>query len=826
MTLDALKQDLHYALRGLRTKPGFAAAVVLTLGLGIGANAAMFGIVDRLLFRPPPMLKDPATVHRVYIHRVFRNTERAGGVSQYARFRDMATLTSSFSHSAGFTARQMAVGVGDAAREMQIGVVSAAFFSFFDAPTVLGRYFTDAEDQTPSGEPVVVLSHAMWQARFGGSRTVLDSAIQIGPTTYNVVGVAPEGFVGLWPDRPPAAFIPITSYAAGQGFQPRGSTWWETYSWGWMDMMVRRKPGVTEVAANADLTNAALRSYEKQIIEQPRVPPITVARPRGTVGSILSSRGPNASADSKVATWVGGMSLIVLLIACANVANLLLARALRRRREIALRLALGVSRGRLAFQLLVESVVLAALGGVAGMVVAHWGGAALRAGLLPQSEAAGGFRDLRTVAYAAAAAIFVGLLTGLAPVFQSRRADLTNDLKAGTREGTYTRSRTRVGLLVLQGALSVILLVGAGLFVRSLQNVQHLRLGYDVDPIAIVEMNMRGVELDSGPRVALRHRLLEAATSMPVVENASFQVGVPFWSTWSVGLWVEGIDTVSRLGQFNINAVSPTFFETMGTRLVRGRGVEAADLAGGQRVMVASAGMARTLWPGQDALGQCVRVNADTMPCTVVVGIAEDIKSQSLRPDSQFYYYVPQTQFNPQSGGLFLRTRGDARRHLEAIRARLQREMPGASYVTLRPFSEIVGQQTRSWRLGATMFVAFGILAIVLAAVGLYSVIAYNVTQRQHELGVRVALGARAPDVVRLVVGDGLRVAAVGVALGTGVALWAGKFVQPLLFSVSPRDPAIFTVVAVTLVGVAVLASWMPARRASRVDPNVVLRSD
>ena len=826
MTLDALKQDLRYALRGLRAKPGFAAAVVVTLALGIGANAAMFGIVDRLLFRPPPMLKDPETAHRVYLYRTNRGTERPSSAGQYARYRDLATLTTSFSHEAGHTANMMAVGVGDAAKEMQIGVVSSGFFSFFDAPTVVGRYFSASEDQPPEGEPVVVLSYAFWQTRYGGIESILDSTMQIGPKTYSVIGVAPPGFVGLWPERPPVAFIPMTAYAAGQNFRPQNSTWWETYSWGWMSMIVRRKPGVSITAANTDLSNAFVKSYEKQLIEQPRSSPIAVAKPRAIVASILASRGPNASPVSKVATWVAGMSVVVLLIACANVANLLLARALRRRREIAMRLALGVTRGRLLSQLLTESVLLAMIGGVVGMLIAHWGGAALRAGLLPQSEAAAGLQDMRTVLYAAAAALTVGFLTGLAPILQATRADLTNDLKAGTREGTYGRSRMRVGLLVLQGALSVILLVGAGLFVRSLGNVRNIRLGYDVDPVMMVDFNLRGMQMDSAPRIALRKRLLEAATSIPIVENASFQVGIPFWSSWSVGLYVEGIDTVSRYGQFMVNAVSPSYFKTFGTRLLRGRGIEEGDVDGGNQVIVVSQKMGQVLFPGKDPIGQCIRMNADTMPCRTVVGIAEDIKAGSLRPDSSFYYYVPATQFSPQTGGLFVRVRGDARRHLETVRKRLQQEMPGAAYVRVTPFSEVMGGQTQSWRLGATMFVAFGVLALVLAAVGLYSVISYNVTQRQHELGVRVALGASGPDVVRLVVTDGLRVVGIGVGAGLLVALWAGKFVQPLLFSVSPRDPSVFVLVATTLIGVAIAASWVPARRASRVDPNVVLRSD
>jgi predicted permease len=828
MTLDALRQDLRYALRGLRSKPGFAAAVVVTLALGIGANAAMFGIVDRLLFRPPPMLKDPDTAHRIYLYRTFRGTERPGSVSQYARYRDIATMTHSFSHEAGHTSRQMAVDVGDAAREMQIGVVSASFFSFFDAPTVKGRYFSAAEDQTPRGEDVAVLSYAFWQTRFGGIESVLDSTVQIGSVKYSIVGVAPPGFVGLWPDRPPVAYIPITNYAgAQQNFTARGRSWWETYSWGWMDMIVRRKPGVSITAANTDVTNAFDKSYDKQIEEQQRSTPKNLVKPRGIVGSILPSRGPNASAVSKVATWVAGMSVVVLLIACANVANLLLARALRRKREIAMRLALGVTRGRLLSQLLTESVLLAVLGGALGMIIAHWGGAALRANLLPQSEAAGGFRDLRTVAYAALAALAVGLLTGIAPIIQARRADLTSDLKAGTREGTFGRSRLRVGLLVVQGALSVILLVGAGLFVRSLGNVRDIRLGYDVEPVMIAELNMRGVKLDSASTVALKSRMVEVARSIPVVENASRQVGIPFWSSWSNSLFVEGIDTVSRYGNFMINAVSPSYFETFGTRLLRGRGIEASDLDGGPKVAVVSQKMGQVLWQGRDPIGQCMRMGSDTTPCITVVGVAEDIKAGSLKPDSNFYYYVPATQFSPQSGGLFIRVRsGTAKQHLETVRKRLQQEMPGASYVKLTPFAEVMGQQTQSWKLGATMFVAFGALALILAAVGLYSVVAYNVTQRQHELGVRVALGASGPDVVKMVVLDGLKVVGAGVAGGLLVAFWASKFVEPLLFRVSPKDPSVFVLVATTLIGVAIAASWMPARRASRVDPNVVLRSD
>jgi len=827
MIFDNLLHDLKYALRGLRLKPGFATAIIITLGVGIGANAAMFGIVDRLLFRPPAMMKDPATAHRLYVAQTFRGKERINNPSQYARYLDFKKLTHSFSEVAGYTQRDIAIGVGDAAREMRVGVVSANFFRFFDAPPVLGRYFIEAEDNPADPAPVAVLSYAMWQANYGGRRDVLGTAIQIGPKAYTIIGVSPPGFVGLWADKPPAAYISLTSYAPAVGIRTRDKrNWWETYSWGWMSTMVRRKPGVSVEAANADVTNAFRQSITSQRTEQPGTPPDSVMRPHAMIGSILFERGPNTSSVAKVATWVGGVSVIVLLIACANVANLLLARALKRRREIALRLALGVSRARLFAQLLTESMLLAVMGGVTGLLIAHWGGAALRAGLLEKSEAPAGLRDPRTVLFAAGAAILVGVLTGLAPVLQARRANLTGDLKSGSREGTYHRSKARIGLLVLQATLSVILLVGAGLFVRSLRNVQTTRLGYDVEPVMLVNLNMRGVKLDSVATIALRQRLLATAKTIPGVENASLQITMPFWSQWNMSLYVAGIDTVGRLGQFDLNAVSPEYFATIGTRILRGRGITEQDTPNAPKVAVVSDAMGKVLWPGKDPIGQCMKVSADTMPCTYVVGIAENIKEQSLAADSGYFYYLSSAQFNPNTGGMFVRTRGEATKFQEGVRRRLQREMPGASYVTITPLTEVLGSQTRSWQLGATMFVAFGVLALALAAIGLYSVIAYNVAQRTHELGVRRALGAQASDVVRLVVTDGLRLAAIGVGIGVAGALWAGKWVKPLLFNVSPKDPWVFVTVATTLVAVALAASWIPAVRASRVDANVALRTE
>jgi putative ABC transport system permease protein len=824
--LEALTQDLRYAWRGLRAKPAFTAAVVVTLALGIGANAAIFSIVDRLLFRPPPMLAHASLTHRIYPATTDRGKESFRWGVQYARYVDFTKWTTSFTRTAEVSNSRPAVGTGDDAREMQVGVVSASFFGFFDARPALGRYFSPAEDVPPNGTPVAVLSYGLWETRYGKRADVLGAKLQIGPTIFTIVGVAPRGFVGIWPDSPPVAYIPITVSAGNSGVRLGKENWWQSYHWTFAQMIAERKPTVSVAAANADLTNAFRRSYQAQRVDSPRLPPIELARPRVIASSILSERGPNESSLGKVATLVAGMALIVLLIACANVANLLLARALRRRREIAVRLALGVSRGRLLSQLLTESVLIAIIAGVAGVLVAEWGGSLLRTLFLPDGAETSVVRDSRTLIAAGAAVILAGLVTGLAPVWQAGRVQLSHDLKAGAREGTYHRSRARVFLLIVQGALSVVLLVGAGLFVRSLRNVRALRLGYDVDPVLSVDLRMRGVQLDSTQAVALRQQLLSAVQNIPTVEHAALNTSIPFWSTWSIDLHVAGIDSVSRIGEFDLNAVTPDYFATLGTRIIRGRGIGTQDVANAPGAMVVSDAMARALWPGKDAIGQCVKVNADTMPCTYVVGIAENIKSSSLSDDTGFYYYLSAPQFSPQRTSLFVRTRGDAAPQAEAIRRKLQPLMPGASYVTVTPFTEMVGGQMSSWKLGAAMFVVFGILALTLAAVGLYSVIAYNVVQRTHEMGVRLALGAQLRDVVTLVVGQGVRHSVAGIVIGCAIALAAGRWIKPLLFDESADDPAVYVVVTLILLTVAVAASLIPARRAARVDPNVALRSE
>ena len=825
-------QDLRYAWRGLRNRPGFSLAVVVTLALGIGANSAMFSIVDRLLFRPPPMLHDATRVHRVYLQSTWRGHEDANSYIQFARFTDLTRDTHSFERTAEFTESDMAVGTGTEGREMPIGVISATLFGFFDAPPALGRYFTPAEDRPPSGTPVAVLSYGFWESRYGARPDALGQTLMIGATRYTIIGVAPKGFAAVWPERPPAIYIPLAARGGETGARLglTGEQWWTTYHWTWAQMLVERKPGVSIKAADADLSQAYVRSYQAELANSKGAEPLALAKPHAIVASVLADRGPNPSSLAKVATWISGVALIVWLIACANVANLLLARALQRRREIAVRLALGVTRSRLAAQLLTESLLLAVLGGMAGLAVAQWGGAVLRSAFLSDTSTATVFTDTRTLLYAGAAALVAGLLTGLAPLVQTRHTDLNRDLREGVREGTYQRSALRGGLLVLQGTLCVVLLIGAGLFVRSLRHVKAVPLGYQPAHLVLVDLHMRGEKLDSAQNVSLLDQLHAAAAAIPGVTSAARQLTVPFWNSWSMGLEVASIDSVDRLGQFELNAVSPEYFSTVGTRILKGRGISDGDVAGAPGAMVVSEAMAHALWPSQDPLGKCVRVkqhDAETnTPCSYVVGVAENIKANKLGDDAGLFYYLSAAQFHPEDGGLYVRVRGSADAAREQIRKALQRVMPGVSYVTTTPLADIVGSQTQSWQLGAMMFVIFGLLALALAAIGLYSVIAFNVGQRTHELGVRVALGASMRDIIGLVMTGGMKLAMAGLVLGGVVALIVSRWVEPLLFEESPRDPTVFVLVAGTLLVVAALASFIPARRAARVDPMRALRTE
>ncbi len=416
-------QDLRYAIRGLRMKPGFALAVVITLGLGIGANATMFGIVDRLLFRPPAFLSAPDRATRIYKAVTARGTERVTSFVGYQVYRDLREMTSSFEAMTPFYDNKLAIGSGDATREMDVGISGSDMWKMFDVTPVIGRFFTDAEDVPTNPTYVVVLSYPFWQTQFGGRNDALGAKLDIGAAKYTVIGVAPEGFNGF-ARTSMVAFVPISAAATAADMGRPDDPWYSTYYMAWLEIFARRRANVSLTVANADLTNASVQAYGRQAAKvRGRLQPVERARPRAFAGPVLFDRGPKEGSEAKVATWLVGVAAVVLLIACANVANLMLARALRRRREVAVRIALGVSRARLVMQLITESLMLAILGAFAGVTIAQFGGKLLSSTLLADMTAGpSAFADSRLLAFAIGLALLAGLLTGLAPMMLPRHS--------------------------------------------------------------------------------------------------------------------------------------------------------------------------------------------------------------------------------------------------------------------------------------------------------------------------------------------------------------------------------------------------------------------
>ncbi|MGV3707294.1 MAG: FtsX-like permease family protein, partial [Gemmatimonas sp.] len=499
-----------------------------------------------------------------------------------------------------------------------------------------------------------------------------------------------------------------------------------------------------------------------------------------------------------------------------------------RRRETAVKLALGVSRSRLIVQTVTEGLVLAAIAGAAALLIAHWSSLSLQQLLMTGAQPGAKVTiDSRLTIAVVALSLFSGLLIGLLPALIARGGDLASRLRGGARGGTNEGGRLRSSLLVAQAALSVVLLIGATLFVRSLDAVQDMRMGYDVSRVLLINRVNRGAKVEEAPQRAMRDVLMSTAAALPGVESVAWLSSAPFVSTSSASLFVQGIDSVSRLGVFTMQATTPDYFRTMGTRIVRGRALLATDRQGAPNAAVVSETMARTLWPGQDAIGKCFRIRADTMPCTEVVGIAEDMVQNGIADGQRTHYYVPLEQYTRTWGNwMALRMTSDPATSAERVRAALQRAMPPGAYVNAVPLSRILRDEQRSWRLGAGTFGAFGALALVVAAVGLYGVLGYNVAQRMHELSVRVALGAQRSDVLRLVVGQGLRLVLIGCVAGTGLAFASSGWLQPLLFAQNAKDPAIYIGVALLMGAVALIAGAIPAFRASGADPNSALRAE
>jgi putative ABC transport system permease protein len=803
-------QDLRYALRSFARSPGLVTAAVVCLALGIGANATIFGVVDTLLFRAPPHVQDPARVTRLYFRRNLppfgTATSSITGYPLYTSIRDAAHA---FNRLAAFTyAQRASLGRGAEARRVDLVLASASFFPLLGVRPTLGRFFTADEDR-PGGPAIVVLSFAFWRSAFGGDSAVIGRQLALGRGSYTVIGVAPDRFTGVnlenvdvW-----APIAAATPELLGPGSMNRGSYF--------LQIIGRVSSGGAATAVR----QATLVFRRDDVYSGHDSSAVVV------LGPIQYARGPEMSQNAKVSIWLAAVAVIVLLVACANVANLLLARSLQRQREVAIRVALGAGWWRLTRQVLIESLVLASAGGIAALFVTLWAGPLIRAFLLPDTPAFTEPLDARVITFTSAVALLTGIVVGAVPAWQLARRDLTPALKAGAGEGRYQRSRLRSALLVAQVALTVVLIIGAGLFTRSLRNVEGQNFGFDPEHTLLETIDLRATGYSPAQINAFYLQILARLEALPGVEAAAATVAHPLG--WVTGCWVSvpGRDSIPRLstGGPYCQQVTPGYFAAIGTP-VRGRAFTSGDRAGS--VAIVNETMARVLWPGENAIGKCF-VPGDAKFCTEVIGVVADARRFNAVEEPSMMFYVPFSGNSDQYiTALVVRTRGEPEEWIGQLRAAILETAPNLPFVQITPLADLLAPSIRPWRLGSTMFAGFALLALVLSAVGLYGVLAYIVTQRTHEMGVRVAMGAQRWDVQGLMVSHGVRVTVVGAALGALGGLVAGRVLSSLLYGVSPRDPLVLFAAVVVPVVVAAVASYLPARRASRVDPVVALRAE
>jgi len=822
-----LSQDLRFAWRGLRREPGFALFVGATLALGIGANAAMFGIADRLLLRGPEHVEDASRVVRLYSSEqppgMRASTTPWFGYVTYDLLRQGATT---FEGVATYAVNDGVWEHGADARQVRVGFASADLFPLLGVAPIRGRFFTAEEDSPRGAERVAVISYGVWRDWFGGAEAIPGRTLTLNGERYHVIGVAPTGFTGPQLGR---VDLWIPGNLLGARMTPDFTTSWNAQ---WVQIVGRLKPGVTFEQAGHDATAVHRRGYTGQD-HWSRNATLTVA-------SLRANDAGTEATELRVLRWLTGVAALVLVIACANVANLLLARGMRRGREMAVRAALGAGRMRLVRLLLVESLLLAAGGAAAGLLVADLVGDAARQTLFTSIEWTSSPVDARVLAISAALAIVTGVSIGLLPALRSSRTSLSETLKAGVRAGGGRRSRLRTALTVIQAAVSVLLLVGAGLFVKSLWQIGRLDLGIDPDRVLVAEVarpSLARVPAGTAREAERlrRHRFLvdalDRVRARPGVEAASVAHGMPFGNRFSLKVRVQGRETMPTLstGGPSLSAVTSGYFDTVGTRVLRGRAFTAEDREGSEPVAIVSEQMARTVWPDADPLGGCLLIGGDgTPPCARVVGVAEDTHRSRLREDPVMHYYIPAGQEIRLgfSGPVLLVRSADPLRLVADLRRLMSDRDSSVTYVSAETIQARIDPQMRPWRLGASVFLISGLLALVVAAMGIYSVMSYLIADRRHEIGVRMALGATAGHIMWLVLRGSFLMAALGVAIGEAAAAVLGGQVAPLLFDTSPRDPFVFGAIGGLLLIVAMAATLAAARRARRVSALEALRAE
>jgi predicted permease len=810
---DTLLRDVRLAARSWRRSPGLAAAAVVTLGLALGANTALFGLFDAVLLRPLPGVGHAGRL--VNVHRRMADGTSFLGFS-HPDYLDLRQRTRALDGLAAFNGRGASLGDGQGAPELVgIQLVSGNYFAVLGVRPLQGRVLSDADDGAPGASPVAVISHALWQRRFGGDPSVVGRTVRLNGYPFTVVGVGPEGFSGHFIGFPFEVWVPLAMAARAAPGEDLG---WRDSDW--LELVGRLAPGRTLAQAQADLA-AAMATLAA---EHPD-------RHKGATADVRRTTGVDDSLRSAVVSFVAALQavgVVVLVIACVNLAGVLLARAAARTREVAVRRALGASRGALVRQLTAETAMLLVAGAAVGITLGGWSADLLHAfqpGLsLPLRIDLG--LDRRVLAFTLVMTAAAGAIFGLVPAWQASGIDVLPALRDGANRGGTPRARLRQVLVVGQVALSTVLLVAAGLFVRTLQRARVVDPGFAVEGVSTARLDLSLLARDEAHGRAFYDQLLERLAAEPGTRAASLATWLPLRSLAPPTTAIQA-QTDPPLPPAGLNVlyttVTPAYFDTLRIPVVAGRAFQATDAPMTQPVVLVNQALARRLWPQADAIGR--RIHYATMD-RVVVGVVGDTKVRRLTEEAPPQLYLPLAQSYSPRMRVLLRTEGDPGLAAAAIRREataLERDLP---VIDPAPLRDAIAFALFPQRMAGAISTALGAIGLGLAMTGLYGLVAWSAGRRTREMGVRLALGATRREVTRLVLGQGLRMSLAGVALGAVGAAALAPALRALLPGVSPTDPATFACVAALMTAVALLASYLPARRAGRVDPIGALRHE
>jgi predicted permease len=829
--MQAIWRDIRHVSRGLRKNPGFVLVVVLTLGLGIGANTAIFSLMDQVLLRSLPV-RDPGSLVLLDGPGAFQGRTMNAMTFSYPMYRDFRDRNDVFEGVlARFPTSMTVVWRGESERAAG-ELVSGNYFELLGVGPVLGRVFNASDDQTPGAHPVAVLSHGYWLRRFGGDPSVLNQTITVNGHPLTIIGVSAPGFTGLQVGQAADVMVPVM-------MKPQMTPTWndlDNRRSRWLTVMARLKPGVSRAQALAAMDVIYRQANEAEIKDIANAS--ESFRQRFVAKRLVMLPGHRGLSDlreqfSTPLIVLMGMVGMVLLIACANVANLLLARTTSRQREIAVRLALGAGRGRIVRQQLVESGLLALGGAAVGLILASWTGELLLAALPgdPAARSLSSTPDMRVGLFALGLAALTALVFGLVPALQATRATVTSTLKeeAGSVAGGGRQAQFRRLLVIGQVALSMLLLAGAGLFARSLFNLKSIDPGFRVENLIAFSIDPTLSGYDSPRMLAFYERMQQELARLPQVRGVSMsEVGALTGNQWGMTVRVEGY-TAKEGEDMNpsVDGVGPDYFRTMGIPILAGREFSDRDTIGAPAVAIISETMAKYFFGNEPAVGRRIGFGRSAGANIEIVGVAKDVRSLQLRDEPQRFVYIPYRQDESLTGLTFyVRTAQDGATAASAVRQTAQRLDANLPIYDMKSMTVQVDESLFVERMVAVLSVAFGVLATLLAALGLYGVMSYAVARRTREIGIRMALGAERSRVLRLVLKEVALLAGIGIAAGFVAALWFTRQVQTQLFGIQPNDPATL-VAAMALLGIiAIAAGYIPARRATAIDPMAALRSE